>query len=197
MTFEQLQEEVRAICQPIIDAYETIVEEFKQYAEDRTLLQAIASWTGDIAKAEGKASQARRWLDGLNEITADNFNADHCLQMIEEDYRFVVQLESSTNPVDNAVENYRTLGKQKFIRSTVWDTPLEKIEAAVRKYAIDRNIERDAEIFGLCVTGEEEAILAQSQPENGSERLQTPNTGTFDEGYDAGFQAALKEIRNV
>ena len=42
-----------------------------------------------------------------------------------------------------------------------------------------------------------EAILAQSRPENGSERLETPNTGTFDEGYDAGFQAALKEIRNV
>ena len=42
-----------------------------------------------------------------------------------------------------------------------------------------------------------EAILAQSQPENGSERTETPNTGTFDEGYDAGFQAALKEMRNV
>lgn len=42
-----------------------------------------------------------------------------------------------------------------------------------------------------------EAILAQSRPENGSERLETPNTGTFDEGYDAGFQAALKEMRNV
>ena len=138
MTFEQLQEEVRAICQPIIDAYETIVEEFKQYAEDRTLLQAIASWTGDIAKAEGKASQARRWLDGLNEITADNFNADHCLQMIEEDYRFVVRLESSTDPVWNSVENYRMLGQQKFIRDP-WtmgaETPLNKIEAAVRKYA--------------------------------------------------------------
>ena len=42
-----------------------------------------------------------------------------------------------------------------------------------------------------------EAILAQSRPENGLECLQTPNTGTFDEGYDAGFQAALKEMRNV
>ena len=42
-----------------------------------------------------------------------------------------------------------------------------------------------------------EAILAESQPENGSERTETPNTGTFDEGYDAGFQAALKEARNV
>lgn len=42
-----------------------------------------------------------------------------------------------------------------------------------------------------------EAILAQSRPENGSERTETPNTGTFDEGYDAGFQAALKEMRNV
>jgi hypothetical protein len=41
------------------------------------------------------------------------------------------------------------------------------------------------------------AILARQTPENGSERLETPNTGTFDEGYDAGFQAALKEMRNV
>lgn len=41
------------------------------------------------------------------------------------------------------------------------------------------------------------AILARHLPENGSERLETPNTGTFDEGYDAGFQAALKEMRNV
>lgn len=73
---------------------------------------------------------------GINRVTADNFNIDHCLRMIEEDYRFVMQLESSTNPVDNVVENYRTLGKQKFIRSTqLADTPLNKIEAAVRKYA--------------------------------------------------------------
>ena len=136
MTFEQLQEEVRAICQPIIDAYEATVEEFKQYAEERTLLQAIADWTMAIAKAAGQAQQARRWLDGINRVTADKFNADHCLRMIEEDYRFVMQLESSTNPVDNVVENYRTLGKQKFIRNTqLTDTPLNKIEAAVRRYA--------------------------------------------------------------
>ena len=136
MTFEQLQEEVRAICQPIIDAYEATVEEFKQYAEDRSLLQAIVWRTDDVAKAEGQAQQARRWLDGINRVTADKFNADHCLRMIEEDYRFVMQIESSTNPVDNAVENYRTLGKQKFIRSTqLADTPLNKIEAAVRRYA--------------------------------------------------------------
>jgi hypothetical protein len=136
MTFEQLQEEVRAICQPIIDAYEATVEEFKQYAEERTLLQAIADWTMAIAKAAGQAQQARRWLDGINRVTADKFNADHCLRMIEEDYRFVMQIESSTNPVDNAVENYRTLGKQKFIRSTqLAETPLNKIEAAVRRYA--------------------------------------------------------------
>lgn len=136
MTFEQLQEEVRAICQPIIDAYEATVEEFKQYAEERTLLRAIASWTEDVAKAAGMASEAQYWLDGINRVTADNFNIDHCLRMIEEDYRFVMQIESSTNPVDNAVENYRTLGKQKFIRSTqLADTPLNKIEAAVRRYA--------------------------------------------------------------
>ena len=136
MTFEQLQEEVRAICQPIIDIYEATVEEFKQYAEERTLLRAIASWTEDVAKAAGMASEAQYWLDGFNKATADKFNADHCLRMIEEDYRFVMQIESSTNPVDNAVENYRTLGKQKFIRSTqLADTPLNKIEAAVRRYA--------------------------------------------------------------
>ena len=138
MTFEQLQEEVRAICQPIIDAYEATVEEFKQYAEERTLLQAIADWTMAIAKAAGQAQQARRWLDGINRVTADNFNIDHCLRMIEEDYRFVMQIESSTNPVDNAVENYRMLGRQEFIRDAwaAWaETPLNKIEAAVRKYA--------------------------------------------------------------
>ena len=138
MTFEQLQEEVRAICQPIIDIYEATVEEFKQYAEERTLLRAIASWTEDVAKAAGMASEAQYWLDGFNKATADKFNADHCLRMIEEDYRFVMQIESSTNPVDNAVENYRMLGRQEFIRDAwaAWaETPLNKIEAAVRKYA--------------------------------------------------------------
>ena len=138
MTFEQLQEEVRAICQPIIDAYEGKIGEFNKYAKNRSLLQAIVWRTEDVAKAEGMASAARRWLDGLHEVTADEFNADHCLRMIEEDYRFVVRLESSTNPISNCIENYRMLGRQKFIRDG-WaigaETPLNKIEAAVRRYA--------------------------------------------------------------
>lgn len=95
---------------------------------------------------------------------------------------------------------HKTTGGAEFLCSNYVVCPNGDREGTFRSayiVRIDGNIERDAEIFGLCVTGEEEAILAQSQPENGSERLETPNTGTFDEGYDAGFQSALKEMRNV
>jgi len=40
-----------------------------------------------------------------------------------------------------------------------------------------------------------EAILAQCSPENASEALKTSNTGMYDDGYDAGFQAAMGEMR--
>ena len=83
----------------------------------------------------------------------------------------------------------------------------ERIEQLRSSLTHEVAVLEDANPLDLFKAGEQEslrivvsrleAILAQSQPENGLERLETPNTGTFDEGYDAGFQAALKEMRNV
>ena len=83
----------------------------------------------------------------------------------------------------------------------------ERIEQLRSSLTHEVAVLEDANPLDLFKAGEQEslrlvvsrleAILAQSQPKNGSERTETPNTGTFDEGYDAGFQAALKEMRNV
>jgi len=137
MTFEELQNEVTAICQPIIEAYETEIEKFNAYAADRGLLTAIEWRTDDVAMAAGKAGEAIGWLDSFAEASADTFDADYCLKRIERDYRFGFRIASSTNPIANAIENNKTLGRQAFIRDGLRfssDAPLVQIEKAVRKY---------------------------------------------------------------
>lgn len=79
----------------------------------------------------------------------------------------------------------------------------EQIKQLIANLSHDVDVLENANPLNLFKAGEQEslryvierleAILAS--PENGSETTQTQNTGTYDDGYDAGFQAALREMR--
>lgn len=133
MKFEELQNEVREICQPIIDAYHDAVMDFHKKEEASGLVSAI-HWQGDdVASAHGRMKEAVQWLDGFNSGDISTFNADYCLRRIQEEYQYIYTLNNSTSPFSNAIADYQAIGKQSFIRGYV-TSPLQLIEKAVRKY---------------------------------------------------------------
>lgn len=81
----------------------------------------------------------------------------------------------------------------------------KQIQQLIANLSHDADLLENANPLDLFKAGEQrslryaierlEAILASASSENGSEATQTPINGTYDDGYDAGFQACLKEMR--
>ncbi len=139
MKFEELQNEVREICQPIIDAYDGVVAEFHKKEEASGLVSAIHWRSDDVATAHGRKQEAQRWLTSFERADVSTFMPDACLEAIQEDYRFIYTLNNSTSPFSNAVADYQAIGKQSFIRGYI-TSPLQLIEKAVRKYQEAQNV---------------------------------------------------------